>query len=35
LQLLESPHWVDLKKGVITVTTDLPHLSISLLQVDW
>jgi len=35
LQLLESPRWVDVKKGAITVTTDLPHHSISLLQLEW
>jgi xylan 1,4-beta-xylosidase len=35
LQLLESPRWVDVKKGVITITTDLPHHSISLLHLDW
>jgi len=35
LQLLESPRWVDVKKGVVTVSTDLPHHSISLLHLDW
>jgi xylan 1,4-beta-xylosidase len=35
LQLLESPRWIDLKNGVVTVTTDLPHHSISLLHLDW
>jgi len=35
LQLLESPRWVDVKKGAITVSTDLPHHSISLLHLDW
>jgi xylan 1,4-beta-xylosidase len=35
LQLLESPRWVDVQKGAITVSTDLPDHSISLLQVDW
>ncbi len=35
LQLLESPRWVDVKRGAITVSTDLPHHSISLLHLDW
>jgi xylan 1,4-beta-xylosidase len=35
LQLLESPRWMDVKNGAITVSTDLPHHSISLLQLDW
>jgi xylan 1,4-beta-xylosidase len=35
LQLLESPRWVDVKKDAITVSTDLPHHSISLLQLEW
>jgi xylan 1,4-beta-xylosidase len=35
LQLLESPRWVDVKKGVATVVTDMPHHSISLLHLDW
>jgi xylan 1,4-beta-xylosidase len=35
LQLLESPRWVDVQKGAITVSTDMPHHSISLLHLDW
>jgi xylan 1,4-beta-xylosidase len=35
LQLLESPRWMDVKNGAITVATDMPHHSISLLQLDW
>jgi len=35
LQLLESPRWVDVKNGAMTVSTELPHHSISLLQIDW
>ncbi len=35
LQLLESPRWVDVQKGAITVSTDLPHHAISLLYLDW
>jgi len=35
LQLLESPRWLDVNGGAVTVSTDLPHHSISLLQLDW
>jgi len=35
LQLLESPRWLDAKGGAVTVSTDLPHHSISLLQLEW
>src|SRR5258708_25663506 len=35
LQLLEAPRWLDVRKGAATVSTDLPHHSISLLQLDW
>jgi xylan 1,4-beta-xylosidase len=35
LQLLESPRWVDVQKGAVTISTDLPHHSISLLHLDW
>jgi len=35
LQLLESPRWMDVKNGAVTVSTDMPHHSISLLQIDW
>ncbi len=35
LQLLESPRWIDAKGGAVSVATDLPHHSISLLQIDW
>jgi xylan 1,4-beta-xylosidase len=35
LQLLESPRWVAVKEGAVSVTTDLPHHSISLMQLDW
>jgi xylan 1,4-beta-xylosidase len=35
LQLLESPRWLDAKGGAVTVSTELPHHSISLLQLDW
>jgi xylan 1,4-beta-xylosidase len=35
LQLLESPRWIEVKNGAATVATDLPHHSISLLQLEW
>jgi len=35
LQLLESPRWVEVKNGSLSVSTELPHHSISLLQIDW
>jgi xylan 1,4-beta-xylosidase len=35
LQLLESPHWIDAKGGAVTIGADMPHHSISLLQIDW
>ena len=35
LQVLESPRWVDVKNGATIVNTDMPHHSISLLQIDW
>jgi len=35
LQLLESPRWLDVKNGAVTVNTDMPHHSISLLHLDW
>ena len=35
LQLLESPRWIDAKGGTASVSTDMPHHSISLLQIDW
>ena len=35
LQLLESPRWLAVSKGTVTVTTDLPRQAISLLQLDW
>ncbi|HTC85026.1 MAG TPA: hypothetical protein VK683_11760, partial [Rhizomicrobium sp.] len=35
LQLLEAPRWVDVKNGAVTVSTEMPHHSISLLQLEW
>jgi xylan 1,4-beta-xylosidase len=35
LQLLESPRWIDVKNDAMAVSTDMPHHSISLLQLDW
>lgn len=35
LQLLESPRWIDAKGGAVSVATDMPHHSISLLHIDW
>jgi xylan 1,4-beta-xylosidase len=35
LQLLESPRWAVVQNGAVTVSTDMPHHAISLLQLDW
>jgi xylan 1,4-beta-xylosidase len=35
LQLLESPRWIEVKDGAAAISTDMPHHSISLLQLDW
>ncbi len=35
LQLLESPRWAAVKGGAIAVSTDMPHHSISLIQLEW
>jgi len=35
LQLLESPRWIAVGNGAVTIGTDMPHHSISLLQLDW
>ena len=35
LQLLSSPEWVDVKDGVIHLTTSMPRQSISLLKLSW
>jgi hypothetical protein len=33
--LLESPRWIDAENGAVNIGTDMPHHSISLLQIDW
>ncbi len=35
LQLLTSPQWLDVHNGSVTLTTDLPHESVSLLRLRW
>lgn len=35
LELLESPRWLDVSGGAVSVVTELPRQSISLLQLDW
>jgi xylan 1,4-beta-xylosidase len=35
LQLLTSPEWLDVKEGQVTLSTDLPRESISLLHLTW
>ena len=35
LQLLTSPDWVDVVDGKVTVSTEMPRQSVSLLQVKW
>jgi xylan 1,4-beta-xylosidase len=35
LQLLESPRWVTTENGAITIHTDMPRQSISLVQLRW
>ncbi len=35
LQLITSPQWVDVTEGSITVTTEMPRQSISLLHLSW
>jgi xylan 1,4-beta-xylosidase len=35
LQLLTSPVWLDVKNGGVTITTELPRQSISLLHLKW
>jgi xylan 1,4-beta-xylosidase len=35
LQLLTSPVWLDVKDGQVTLSTDLPRESISLLHLTW
>ncbi len=35
LQLLTSPAWLDIRNGHVTISTELPHLGISLLRLTW
>ena len=35
LELLESPRWLAVSGGVVSVSTELPRQSISLLQLEW
>ena len=35
LQLLTSPQWMDATGGKVTLTTDMPRQSVSLLEVAW
>ncbi|MDE3061986.1 MAG: beta-xylosidase [Acidobacteriota bacterium] len=35
LELLTSPQWLDIRDGTITLTTSLPHQSLSLLRLTW
>jgi xylan 1,4-beta-xylosidase len=35
LQLLESPRWAEIHNGAVTISTDLPHHAISLIQLRW
>ena len=35
LQLLESPRWAVVQGGAVTISTDMPHHSISLIALDW
>jgi xylan 1,4-beta-xylosidase len=35
LQLLTSPQWLDVRDGSITLATELPHESLSLLRLTW
>jgi xylan 1,4-beta-xylosidase len=35
LQLLESPRWAMVQGGAVTISTDMPHHSISLIALDW
>ncbi len=35
LELLESPRWLQASGGAVTVSTELPRQSVSLLQLDW
>jgi xylan 1,4-beta-xylosidase len=35
LQLLESPRWLPVVNGAVTMATEMPRHAVSLLQLDW
>jgi xylan 1,4-beta-xylosidase len=35
LQLLKSPHWMDVRDGAVTVAADMPRHAVSLIQLRW
>ena len=35
LELMESPRWLDVEGGKVTISTDLPRQATSLLQLQW
>lgn len=35
LQLLNSPEWLDVKGGAVTIATELPRQAISLMHLNW
>jgi len=35
LQLLDSPHWMDVQSGSVTLPTDMPRHAVSLIQLSW
>jgi xylan 1,4-beta-xylosidase len=35
LELMESPRWLDVRDGTVTVNTLMPRQSVSLLQLNW
>jgi len=35
LQLLDSPRWLTVKDGTVTIAIDMPRQSVSLMQLAW
>ena len=35
LQLLDSPRWLDVAEGSVTITTELPRQATSLMRLEW
>ncbi|HWX89596.1 MAG TPA: hypothetical protein VNY75_04775 [Rhizomicrobium sp.] len=35
LELLESPRWMDVQGGAVSIATDLPRHAVSLIQLSW